>query len=461
MKVTGYIRKTPKSPYWQLRYKVEGERSYRQKSLGVRTKEAAEKAKTQTLTQLEHELCGLTPSKELREVAQASIEMMLDRFAADLHASDRDDKYIENSCRFVRIVSASQQWKRVQDIDAEGFIDWRTANSTLSPKTLNHYLTTLKTFLNWLVKQDLLIRNPLNRLSTVRETRKTRERRALTRDEARRLIASAPRIRAIVYLVALFTGLRRGELKAVRVRDVVLDAPKPHIMTRAATSKNRKSEAVFLHPEVVSALRGSIPADAKPTDRVFQVPPRLRNYKKDLEKASIPFENEEGRRVDFHALRTTFNTWLKQAGVPTSIVMLAMRVTEERLTNTVYNDQSAHETAGSIQALPGLFDSGSHIDSHKSGSEGLELAHGGTERTLPEEAEPPEKQGKCPAQAQCDTSGHEEKIGSGSWVRTNDRPELGPRTMLLSGIFTHQFLNKRQDQISDCKVPALRLAFGV
>src|ERR1035441_2805386 len=60
-----------------------------------------------------------------------------------------------------------------------------------------------------------------------------RKRRALTPDEVRRLLAVAGRYR-IVYLAALFTGLRRDEIAQCIWARVHLDAPNPYIDVPAA-----------------------------------------------------------------------------------------------------------------------------------------------------------------------------------------------------------------------------------
>jgi len=55
-----------------------------------------------------------------------------------------------------------------------------------------------------------------------------------------RLVAVAPVQRRALYVVAFTTGLRRGELEALRWADVRLDVDPPHILARASTTKDRK-----------------------------------------------------------------------------------------------------------------------------------------------------------------------------------------------------------------------------
>ncbi len=66
-----------------------------------------------------------------------------------------------------------------------------------------------------------------------------------------------------------------------------------------------------LRPELVTALKQFKPTDAQPSEWAFRGKvPRVPMFKRDLEAAKIPFEDERGRRVDVHSLRKSFGTML-------------------------------------------------------------------------------------------------------------------------------------------------------
>jgi site-specific recombinase XerD len=70
----------------------------------------------------------------------------------------------------------------VADVKAQEFLEWRR-NQSFAPKTLNHYLDTARAFLNWLVKQELIEKNPLIHLDKVdNRLREQAEPRAFTPD---------------------------------------------------------------------------------------------------------------------------------------------------------------------------------------------------------------------------------------------------------------------------------------
>jgi hypothetical protein len=91
------------------------------------------------------------------------------------------------------------------------------AGQTLAPKTLNEYLASARSLFNWMVKHGRIDRNPLTQVQKVQSNGKQlRPRRAFTREEFQRLLAVAGQRKAL-YLTAVFTGLRRGELSDMRL----------------------------------------------------------------------------------------------------------------------------------------------------------------------------------------------------------------------------------------------------
>jgi len=78
-------------------------------------------------------------------------------------------------------------------------------------------------------------------------------RRALTNDEMTRLLKVAG-TRKVIYLMAVYTGLRRGELSKLLRTDLHLEAAQPFISFRASATKNHKQEIIALHTDLVSEL---------------------------------------------------------------------------------------------------------------------------------------------------------------------------------------------------------------
>ena len=51
-------------------------------------------------------------------------------------------------------------WEQVKDISSDSFLTWRV-KQTLAPKTVNEYLMSISSLLNWMEKHERIERNPL------------------------------------------------------------------------------------------------------------------------------------------------------------------------------------------------------------------------------------------------------------------------------------------------------------
>lgn len=98
----------------------------------------------------------------------------------------------------------------------------RLLGEGLSPSTVHHLHAILHKALDQAVRWDLVGRNPADLVDPPTMARRTM--RALSTDEGRRLleVVRDERLEA-VWVLALTTGMRRGELLALRWRDVDLD----------------------------------------------------------------------------------------------------------------------------------------------------------------------------------------------------------------------------------------------
>ena len=215
----------------------------------------------------------------------------------------------------------------------------------------NTYVVTAKGFCTWLVRQGRMPSNPLAAIGLVEQRgREVRVRRALSDAEIMRLLDVAGEYRK-VYLTALTTGLRKGELAGLRWDDVRLDAARPFINVRASISKNRKVATMFLRQDVAAALAAIRTPDIADDASVFKMPSRKRFYGH-LLAAGIEQKDGQGRIVDFHALRHSFITALSRAGVQPRVAMELARHSQIDLTMRVYTDAGLLGTGDAIDSLP-------------------------------------------------------------------------------------------------------------
>jgi integrase len=279
-------------------------------------------------------------------------------FIEELRRLGRDDEYCERVDRCLHIMLRETGWETLRQINPDDMTQFLMTlqRKGLAAKTQNEYLAAAKTFCNWCVRTRRLAANPLASVSKTRNVEKTYRRRALTHEEAERLLNVAP-ARRLIYRMAIYTGLRRSELKDLQWRDLVLDPPSgaPHIRLRAAATKSRRADVVALREDLADELRAAMPKGVPPTDRVFSSVPPMQTFLLDLQRARIPQTDGEGRVVDFHSLRYTCGTWLAQAGTAPRVAMEVMRHTDMKLTMNLYTDPTLLNTAGAVSALPSLY----------------------------------------------------------------------------------------------------------
>ena len=286
---------------------------------------------------------------------------------ADLQAIGRDYQYIFDLKNRVRRLIKECHWTLLKEVSSDSFLAWR-ARQTLAPKTLNEYSASARSLFNWMTKHGRIDRNPLAQVQKVQSNGKQlRPRRAFTREEFQRLLSEAGPRRAL-YLTAVFTGLRRGELAALEWDDVDLDAERPFLKARASTTKNRKEAVIGLHKDVVAELRLMQPRRAAPNRRVFEsLMPRIKRFKADLKRANVDYINARGQRADFHSLRYTLATNLALVGTPPRIAMEIMRHSDMRLTAKTYTDAGLLAVWDKVANLPSFTDpKDSQIDSQNS-----------------------------------------------------------------------------------------------
>jgi integrase len=297
---------------------------------------------------------GILAPRSMREAAQKPLNDLLGLFVTDAEAKGTAQNTLIKYRNGLRRLFQRCGWKSLVDVTPASFCAWR-AKCGLKPKTKNDCLLSASTFFNWLKKQGAVPQNPLQGVDRV-DTRLTPQfRRALTPDEQQRLIAAAPRVRAVVYLVLLETGLRRNELNQLVWDDFVFNSPSSFVRVRASITKTKKEASIPLREEVIRAISLIVPEQVTPSYAIFQGRiPRIPTMNRDLARAGIPFKDKSGRRVDLHALRETFCTNLSATGVYPRTAMELMRHRDIRQTMKTYTDTTQLPLVAAIAGLPPL-----------------------------------------------------------------------------------------------------------
>ena len=130
----------------------------------------------------------------------------------------------------------------------------RKTPRVLAPASINRTIEILRHMMNWAVGREHLDRTPFRR-GTETLVRKLCEdnqrRRRIAEDEEAQLLAVAPPLLRSMIIAALDTGMRQGEMHALRFKDV--DFARGLITLRGETTKSRRTRLV---PIATARLRG-------------------------------------------------------------------------------------------------------------------------------------------------------------------------------------------------------------
>jgi integrase len=218
-------------------------------------------------------------------------------------------------------------------------------------------------------------------------TDRRHDRRALTIEELRRLLAAAQTgperfgiggaERALVYRLAVESGLRANELRSLTRGSFDLDTEEPAVTVEAAYSKRRRADQLPLRPET-AALLGQHLANKLPTAKAFNFPRKEDTAEmlradlaaaraKWISEATEPAERAERDRssmlayrdhaglvADFHSLRHTFISNLARAGVHPKLAQSLARHSDINLTMSRYTHTTRGEQHEALAALPDL-----------------------------------------------------------------------------------------------------------
>jgi site-specific recombinase XerC len=333
-------------------------------------KTAATAMLTELIRRMRLQQAGLLDPAE--DHLAASIDGHLGDFKTHLEAKARSEKHIRETLRTIANVVSSCRVKILAELQDGGdqlekhLAERRRAGA--SHRTINGDLVAVRSFCRWLIRRKRMHDDPTAGLVRLNEDEDPRvERRALTVHEAERLIQTtcdskrvvrhlAGRDRAVLYLLAQSTGLRRGELRKLRPPSFDFSAVLPTVVVRAANAKGRRNDTLPLSPEVAAIMREYV-AERAANDLVWPGSwwrQSAKMLQRDLADAGIAAIDDEGRVVDFHSQRTTFITSLARAGVTPATAQKLARHTDINLTLNTYTRLQMGELADAVGRLPRL-----------------------------------------------------------------------------------------------------------
>jgi len=323
-----------------------------------------------------------------RVAVKKPLSTHLDDYATTLRSKDNSEKYVRLARARIERVFEGCGFRYWGDLSASKILSFlgdlrkpKTEGKVevpgISAATFNYHLGALKSFCRWMVKDRRATASPVSHLGIINvRTDRRHDRRALSENELRRLIDAAKggahllgRVRkgditwsmtgndrAMLYRLAVESGLRAGELRSLTPTSFGLDSELPTVSVLAAYSKRRRDDILPLLDSTTKQLREYL-KKMEPNERVFKLPPRqglAEMLRTDLEAAGIPYRDASNRVVDFHALRHTFISNLAAGGVHPKTAQVLARHSTITLTMDRYSHTGRAGDAAALGALPDL-----------------------------------------------------------------------------------------------------------
>ena len=335
------------------------------------------------------------------EARKEPLERHVASFETHLRNRDITEKQVKEVVGKVNRVVLGCGFQTIGDVTGEAVETFlgELRSEGLSKQTSNHYLRAVKQFCRWLVRTKRINQNPVSDISMLNvKTDRRHDRRPLLPEEFSLLITAAesgPRVesipgtdRAMMYVLAAWTGYRKSEIGSLTKDSFDLEATPPTVTVSAVYSKRRRKDTQVLHQMVVERLKAwlSTKTETAPNRLLFPVSGKVpggtdrktsKMMKKDLKAARaawiedassdeerakreasgfLLYRNKNGLYADFHATRHTFITNLARAGVSPKTAQMLARHSDIRLTMDVYTHTDLAEKQEAVERLSNLWE---------------------------------------------------------------------------------------------------------
>ncbi len=351
----------------------------RQRRVLSSDKRVAEQASREIIRQRDLQLAGLG----MITGQERTLTDLRDAYLTDLELRTSPEYFINRRFRLdkaLRLINVARV-RQLTHFDAVR-LQSALAKEDLGNVTVNMYIGALKAMFGWAVRMRLIAENPIEHVQRLPQNERHLRvrRRAMTEEEIVRFVEAAAaddrtsaefgyRVipQAIFWRTLLETGMRFGEARKLTWAD--LDFDRNMLNLRGETTKSARPRSIPLHPEFVGDLaalhdtqRRILGRDITLGEPVFLLPrgkplsPATNNMNRTLQRillaAGIARVDENGRKLDIHALRHTFGTRLARNGAPLAQTQMLMGHSDPKLTSRVYVHLQTEDCRAAVEALP-------------------------------------------------------------------------------------------------------------
>jgi integrase len=392
---------------WTIAY-VDHNGMRREKTSGTSERRVAEQVAASIEARVAQRKAGIVDprAEALSDQGRRPITQHVAEYASVLKARGRSAQHVQETRRSIERVLEAAHVERVCDLSASG-VEEAVASLRVAPRTelkaddstaaksagqpekrgtrgttpkpsapfrrsartCNKLLQAVTSFTRWLVRNGRLAADPLLAVSRLNaNVDRKRERCALDGDDVAKLVQAAENgpayrglsgpDRAMLYRLALGTGLRASELASLTPASFDLDAdPTPTLTVAAAYSKHRKEDVLPLGVDLTKRLRPWLAGRFR-SARVFttaHLEDKTADMMRfDLKRAEVDPTDASGRVRDFHALRHTFVSNVVRAGATVKEAQALARHATPDLTFRVYSHVQRHDLARVLANVPAI-----------------------------------------------------------------------------------------------------------
>lgn len=311
-------------------------------------------------------LIDLAEEKQADE-ARKSIDEHLDAYRDALIAKGGTAKHAKATREMLSRLFESAKIRSTKQITSAGIAVGLKliVDAGRSSRTHNAAKQAAKAFCKWIWNREIVM-NQVRGLDTLGNRNQAADRRVVRRalkvEEVERLLAVAEAgkpvditrkgyqydyrevtgpDRAMLYRIILGSGLRANEIRTLRPEAFDLGA-EPTIEIRAGNEKARRGALQPITRELADQIRPWLET-RPPQQPLFDLPEKMhkRLLLPDLIAAGIPERDNEGAKVDIHALRTTYITRLVEDGVHPAVAQKLARHSDINITMRYYTKLDA------------------------------------------------------------------------------------------------------------------------
>ncbi len=320
---------------WRLEYMFEGER-YSQYVSASSTTEASRKLAL-FVTEVEKGNYSNQNSITFTEMAQ----MFLDKYAKN---NLSDTTVINYKCQLNKYILddiGSYKLNRLKKLHIQDFSNKLYEKYNLSSKTIKNYINLISSILEKAIEWEYIKTNVANNVTIPKNYNKPKkEQEIYNNEEIKKLFEvlqneSEP-FKTMVY-ISFYTGARRGEVLALRWKDIDFDKNIIHIVqnkirkvdgTKIKETKNKRSRS-FVAPQVLITKIKEIYNNQNSEDLLFNYYPATytRMWQEFIKRNNLKY-------ITLHDLRHTNGSILASKGV--DIVTIAKRLGHLPATASAY-----------------------------------------------------------------------------------------------------------------------------